>query len=61
MIFQEFQFKFIFVKNNYHSFLIIYKYYVIGKNEDPVLDNVTVNQLSILSKSTNAQEIVRLK
>ena len=33
----------------------------VGKNEDPVLDNVTVNQLSILTKSTNTQEIVRLK
>ena len=33
----------------------------VGKNKDPVLDNVTVNQLSILTKSTNAQEIVRLK
>lgn len=33
----------------------------VGRNEDPVLDNVTVNQLSILTHSSNKQKILRLK
>ena len=33
----------------------------VGENEDPVLDNVTVNQLSFLTRSSNKEEIVLLK
>ena len=32
-----------------------------GKGEEPVLDNVTVNQLSILTHSSNTQKILRFK